>query len=62
MEEQSDSTFVKNISIVIGILVIFAIFIAFVARDIGFQEEAKQPLQRCAHRGTDQAGGRGVYR
>lgn len=39
MEEQSDSTFIKNISIVIGILVVFAIVIAFVARDIGFQEQ-----------------------
>ncbi len=43
MEEQSDSTFIKNISIVIGILVIFAIFIAFVARDIGFKEEQSGP-------------------
>jgi len=39
VEEQSDSTFIKNISIVIGLLVVFAIVIAFVARDIGFKEE-----------------------
>jgi cytochrome c5 len=39
VEEQSDSTFIRNISIVIGLLVIFAIVIIFVARDIGFQEE-----------------------
>ena len=39
MEEQSDSTFIRNISIVIGLLVVFAIVIIFVARDIGFQEE-----------------------
>lgn len=43
MEEQSDSTFVKNISIVIGLLVVFAIVIAFVARDIGFKEEQSNP-------------------
>ena len=43
MEEQSDSTFVKNISIVIGLLIVFAIVIAFVARDIGFKEEQSNP-------------------
>ena len=43
MEEQSDSTFIRNISIVIGLLVIFAIIIIFVARDIGFQQEQESP-------------------
>ena len=43
MEEQSDSTFIKNISIVIGILVVFTIVIVFVARDIGFKEEQSSP-------------------
>ena len=40
MEEQTDSTFIKNISIVIAILVVFTISIAFLARDVGFKEEA----------------------
>jgi len=39
VEEQSDSTFIRNISIVIGLLVVFAIVIIFLARDIGFKEE-----------------------
>ena len=39
MEEQSDSTFIKNISIVLVILVVFTISIAFVARDIGFRDD-----------------------
>lgn len=40
MEEQTDNTFIKNISIVLAILVVFTISIAFLARDIGFKEEA----------------------
>lgn len=43
MKEQSDSTFIKNISIVIGLLIIFAIVIVFLARDIGFQPEQSSP-------------------
>jgi cytochrome c5 len=39
VEEQTDSTFIRNVSIVIAILVVFAIGIAFVARDVGFQED-----------------------
>ena len=35
MEEQTDKVFIRNISIVIGILVAFTIIIAFVALDIG---------------------------
>lgn len=40
MAEQSDSKFISNISIVIGLLVVFAICIIFIARDIGAPEEA----------------------
>jgi len=40
VEEQTDSTFIKNISIVIAILVVFTISIAFLARDVGFKEIA----------------------
>jgi len=43
VEEQSDNKFIKNISIVIGILVIFAVFIVFIARDSGFKEEQVNP-------------------
>ena len=40
MAEQSDSKFISNISIVIGLLVVFAICIVLIARDIGSQNEA----------------------
>lgn len=44
MEEQTDSVFVRNISIVITILVVFTITIAFLARDVGTQQpEDKNP-------------------
>ena len=43
MEEQTDSTFIKNISIVIAILVVFTISIAFLARDVGFKDEEANP-------------------
>ena len=47
MEEQSDSTFIKNISIVLVILIVFTISIAFVARDIGFKnDEASNPSRQ----------------
>ena len=39
MEEQTDSTFIKNISIVLVILVVFTITIALIAKDIGFKNE-----------------------
>ena len=39
MEEQTDSTFIKNMSIVIAILVVFTIAIIFLARDVGFKDE-----------------------
>jgi len=38
VEEQTDSVFVRNISIVIAILVAFTITIAFLARDVGTQQ------------------------
>ena len=38
MEEQTDSTFIKNMSIVVVILVVFTISIAFLARDLGFKD------------------------
>jgi cytochrome c5 len=39
MEEQTDKTFIKNVSIVLAILVVFTIAIVFVARDVGFKDE-----------------------
>ena len=39
MEEQTDKTFIKNISIVLVILVVFTISIACLARDVGFKDE-----------------------
>jgi cytochrome c5 len=38
VEEQTDSVFIRNISIVITILVVFTISIAFLARDVGTQQ------------------------
>ena len=40
MQEQTDKAFLKNVSIVLVILVIFTFSIIFLARDLGFQEEA----------------------
>ena len=46
MEEQTDKVFIKNVSIVIVLLIVFTFSIAFLARDVGFKEEAEQP-QSC---------------
>lgn len=35
MEEQTDKVFVRNISIIIGLLIAFTLSIAFLARDVG---------------------------
>lgn len=40
MQEQTDKAFLKNVSIVLVILVVFTFSIVFLARDLGFQEEA----------------------
>ena len=40
MEEQTDKTFIKNISIVLVILIVFTFSIAFLARDIGFKDDS----------------------
>jgi cytochrome c5 len=41
VEEQTDSTFIKNVSIVMAVLVVFAIIIALLARSIGHTEDLK---------------------
>lgn len=38
MEEQTDKVFIKNVSIVIALLVVFTFSIAFLARDVGDKE------------------------
>jgi cytochrome c5 len=38
VEEQTDKTFTKNVSIVLALLVVFTIFIIFLARDLGHKE------------------------
>lgn len=43
MEEQTDSVFIKNVSIVIVLLIVFTFSIAFLARDVGFKEESDSP-------------------
>jgi cytochrome c5 len=44
VEEQTDKTFIKNISIVLVILIVFTFAIAFIARDVGFkQDEGNNP-------------------
>jgi cytochrome c5 len=40
VEEQTDKTFIKNISIVLAILIVFTFSIAFLARDIGFKDDS----------------------
>ena len=39
MEEQTDSVFIRNVSIVIVILILFTFSIAFLARDVGFKDD-----------------------
>lgn len=48
MEEQTDKTFVKNLSIVLGILIVFTFAIIFLARDIGFIDESESNPARQA--------------
>lgn len=47
MEEQTDKVFIKNISIVLVLLIVFTISIAFLARDVGFKDEASNNPSRA---------------
>ena len=47
MEEQTDKVFVKNISIVIALLMVFTITIAFLARDFGNKVEVDSNPSRA---------------
>ncbi|MDX2427421.1 MAG: c-type cytochrome [Xanthomonadales bacterium] len=48
MEEQTDSVFIRNVSIVIVVLIIFSFSIAFLARDVGFKTEEDNPSRELA--------------
>ena len=39
MEEQTDKVFIRNISLVVVVLILFTFSIAFLARDVGFKDE-----------------------
>lgn len=39
MEEQTDKVFLKNISIVLVLLIVFTFSIGFLARDVGFKDD-----------------------
>lgn len=43
MEEQTDNVFIKNVSIVLVLLIVFTFSIAFLARDLGFKDEDANP-------------------
>jgi len=43
VEEQTDKVFIKNISIVLVLLIVFTFSIAFLARDVGFKDEEANP-------------------
>ena len=43
MEEQTDNVFIRNVSIVIVLLIVFTFSIAFLAKDVGFKEEESNP-------------------
>jgi len=49
VEEQTDSTFIRNVSVVLVILVLAAISIAFIARDVGFKEDQGNNPASAAH-------------
>ena len=48
MEEQTDKTFTKNVSIVLALLVVFTIFIIFLARGLGHKEPVENRPSREA--------------
>ena len=43
MKEQTDNVFIRNVSLVLVILIVFTLAIAFLARDIGFKEDENNP-------------------
>jgi cytochrome c5 len=48
VEEQSDNTFIKNISMVLGLLIVVTIGIVFLARDTGHKEDSGNQPNRLA--------------
>lgn len=49
MEDQTDSTVIKNMSIVLVILIIFTFSIFFLAKDVGFKEDQGINSSSIAH-------------
>ena len=43
MVEQTDKVFIRNVTLVIVILIVFTFSIVFLARDVGFKEEGDNP-------------------
>ena len=49
MEEQTDKTFIKNVTIVFGLLILFTITIVFLARYLGFMDhESDNPSRQTS--------------
>lgn len=46
MEEQTDKVFIRNISIVMVLLIVFTFSIAFLARDVGFEDSSAENPSR----------------
>ena len=46
MEEQTDKVFIRNVSLVIVVLILFTFSIAFLARDLGFKDDSSQNPSR----------------
>ena len=46
MEEQTDKVFIKNLSIVLVLLIVFSFSIAFLARDLGFKDDSSNNPSR----------------
>ena len=48
MEEQTDSVFIRNVSLVIVVLILFTFSIAFLAREVGHKDEEGNNPSRMA--------------
>ena len=51
MEEQTDKTFTKNVSIVLALLVVFTFIIYFIAKDLGSKDESANNPSRITTTG-----------
>ena len=55
MEEKTGNTFIRNVSITIAILVLFAISIAYITRDAGFKGDQENNPVADGYTGGDDA-------